>query len=103
MEEITITSLLSVSGSVAAVGVTIQFVKIFVSMSNSTTRQLAAALGAVFMVGATVWTSEVTVPLLVSAIFTGMFAGIAASQSYEMLKDGVNHETWSRPELTHRA
>lgn len=101
--EITVESLATVVGAVPATAMVLQFVKIFwKGGSNATMRQLSAAIAAILVVVATfVINDEVTWELGIAGLFAGITAGLAASQSYEVVKDGIDHQTMSGGEGGH--
>lgn len=92
--EITLESLATIVGAVPATALILQFVKVFWKPSNATLRQLAAGIAALLVVAATwIINDEHSIEIMVAAVFAGLTAGLAASQTYEVAVDGLNHTT----------
>lgn len=96
MEEITIESLATVAGAVPATALLLQFLKVFWSPSGAVLRQLSALVAAVLVVAATVVINDsVTFAGITAAVFAGITAGLAASQAYEVVTEGISYSITS--------
>lgn len=96
-DPITWESLLTAAGASVAALIIVQFIKIFKDMSDDATRKLAAVTGvilvllAVFFVNDNPGAGEYGLGFLV-----GIQAGLAASKSVEIARNGLNHLVQSR-------
>ena len=94
MEPITWESLATVAGAGVGAGLVTQFVKIFVrdKLSDAGYRMIAAAAGLVIVLAASLIAAEITVQLILLAVLVGLQAGLSASQAYEGIRHGFDHQ-----------
>ena len=95
MDNITWESLATVAGAGIAAGLIVQFIKVFFrqKISDSGYRMIAAVAGlAVVLLVTLVGTAELSVQLIILAVFVGLQAGLSASQTYETIRYGVDHK-----------
>lgn len=95
-EEITLESLATVAGAVAAAGVIVAFAGVLFDLSARVKRTLSALVGLIVVVGATILTGGTDLGVLVLAVLTGMSAGLAASKLHELGSEGLDHSVTKR-------
>ena len=95
MNNITWESLATVAGAGIGAGVVVQFVKVFTrdKINDSGYRMLAAGAGLLIVMGVVAVNGEWTWPVGILGAFTGLQAGLSASQTYESIRHGIDHET----------
>lgn len=95
-ETITLESLATVAGAVAASGVIVAFAGVLVDLTSRAKRVLSAVVGLIVVLGATILSGVADVGALVLAVLTGMSAGLAASKLQEVGSEGLNHSVTRR-------
>ena len=94
MNNITWESLATVAGAGIGAGVIVQFIKIFTrdKIGDAGYRMMAAAAGLVVVMGVVAVNGVWTWPVGILGAFTGLQAGLSASQTYESVRHGLDHE-----------
>ena len=94
MDEPTFQAMATVVGGGIVAGLLVQFVKIFAGdLTDKTYRMLAAGFGLITVVGATVVLSGFDWRTFGLSIVVGVQAGLSASQTYQVVRDGLNFDT----------
>ena len=95
MENITWESLATVAGAGVGAGLIVQFIKLFTGtkIPASGYRMMAGAAGLLVVMGVVAVNGVWTWPVGILGAFTGIQAGLSASQTYQIGKDGLNFDS----------
>jgi len=97
MEAISWEALATVTGASFVAALVVQFVKVFYTdMTAQMARMVSAAAGLVVVVIVTILSGATDVATIVLSVIVGLQAGLAASKTYEIVKDGAGHTTVSQ-------
>ncbi len=95
MNDVNIESLGTVAGASVVAALVVQSANTFFNLTVRGKRQISLAVGFIVVVGMTIASIGFTFVGIVLASVVGLQSGLAASQAYAVVRDGISHNTAS--------